>query len=268
MSWLDHGLPFGFAVFLWWFATGAILWLDQRPRASHGWSLAGMSLLGLLGLVGVAGTAGSADPLAAYLAFLSALAVWGWHELAFLMGVLTGPVRGPCPPGAGHWTRFKGALGAIAYHEAALALTLPLILGLTWGQPNQVGAGAFVILFVMRISAKLNVFVGAPNLTEEFIPAHLSYLKSYFGRSEFNPLLPVCVAVATIGAWRLGVGALSSGSSFEAVGYTLLLALLALAILEHLFLVLPVQDQALWRWALRSAREHSAKRLAAAGSID
>ncbi len=29
-----------YTVFLWWFSTGAILWLDRLPRATHRWSLA------------------------------------------------------------------------------------------------------------------------------------------------------------------------------------------------------------------------------------
>jgi putative photosynthetic complex assembly protein 2 len=31
--------------------------------------------------------------LSIYIAFLSALALWGWVELAFLTGVITGPVQ-------------------------------------------------------------------------------------------------------------------------------------------------------------------------------
>jgi hypothetical protein len=39
---------------------------------------------------------------------------------------------------------------------------------------------------------------------------------------------------------------------FLSVGLTLVTALLALAVLEHWFLVLPVPDEALWTWACRS----------------
>jgi putative photosynthetic complex assembly protein 2 len=35
-----------------------------------------------------------------YMAFLSALALWGWIELAFLTGVITGPVNQPLPDGS------------------------------------------------------------------------------------------------------------------------------------------------------------------------
>ncbi|MDZ7753399.1 MAG: DUF3623 family protein [Gammaproteobacteria bacterium] len=40
---------------------------------------------------------------------------------------------------------------------------------------------------------------------------------------------------------------------FEKTATVLVATLLRLAILEHFFLVLPVQDSALWNWALRLA---------------
>jgi hypothetical protein len=51
-----------------------------------------------------------------------------------------------------------------------------------------------------------------------------------------------------------------------AVKWTLLASFAALALIEHLFLVLPVRDSALWGWAMEKAnkvsseknREHSA----------
>ena len=72
---------------------------------------------GGLGLCGHAGLAGVG---AAYGAFLSALAIWGWIELAFLTGVITGPNR-PLPASVAEWERFMRAWGTIAYHEMLLA---------------------------------------------------------------------------------------------------------------------------------------------------
>lgn len=255
MSLVEHFLPFAFAVFVWWFSTGAILWLDQLPRKSFAWSLAGATALAGVGVWGLTATADRTDVPAAYGAFLAALAVWAWHELTFLMGLVTGPVRSVCPEGVGMWRRFQGAAGALLYHEIALAGTALGVLWLTWEAPNQVGTSTFLVLFVMRLSAKLNVFIGAPHLAQEFLPEHLSYLKSYFGRTRFNPLMPFSVAAASLVAWRLGAAAAhDSANPFEAVGLTIVLSLLALAILEHLFLALPMQETALWRWALRAKK--------------
>ena len=41
-------------------------------------------------------------------------------------------------------------------------------------------------------------------------------------------------------------------SAAHAVGYALVATMLALAILEHLLLVLPLDTTALWRWAIRN----------------
>ena len=38
-------------------------------------------------------------------------------------------------------------------------------------------------------------------------------------------------------------------SGAEASGFVLLFALIALAILEHLFMIFPIPDAVLWRWA-------------------
>ncbi len=88
------------ALFVWWFSTGAILWAvkraDGRGRGAHGRVvMAGLPLL----IAGAAGAIVSAgQPGAAYLPFLSALAIWGWIELAFLTGCVTGPSRAPLSP--------------------------------------------------------------------------------------------------------------------------------------------------------------------------
>jgi len=249
----SHLFAFLAAVFVWWFSTGAILWLIRQadPRASY----IGAALMGGFGVWGLAASANGADGPAAYGAFLAALGLWGLHELAFLRGWITGPVRSPCPPAAGGWGRLRAATGAVLYHELALASTLGLMLWLTRDAPNQVGALTFAVLFVMRLSAKLNVFVGAPHLASEFLPERLTYLKSYFGRSRHNLLLPLCLAGAGLWAWRMGHAAtIGASSAFEVVGASLVFSLLALAMLEHVFLAVPLGDAALWRWALRGAQ--------------
>ena len=37
----DHVLPVLYALFVWWFSTGLILWLDGLPRRTFRWSLLG-----------------------------------------------------------------------------------------------------------------------------------------------------------------------------------------------------------------------------------
>jgi hypothetical protein len=44
----------------------------------------------------------------------------------------------------------------------------------------------------------------------------------------------------------------AEASGFVIAGYTMLTALMALAVLEHWFLVLPLPVAALWNWGLKS----------------
>jgi putative photosynthetic complex assembly protein 2 len=143
----------------------------------------------------------------------------------------------------------------VIHHEVVLALTMLAVAGLTWAAPNQVGTQTFMVLWVMRLSAKLNVFLGVRNLTEQFVPEHLRYLRTYFRRAPMNPLMPFSVLTASVVVFRLAVAAwVPDALAFEVVGRTLVATILALAVLEHVFLALPVPDAVLWRWATQTKR--------------
>jgi hypothetical protein len=112
-----------FALFIWWFSTGAILYVVRRAEnrpGCHGRAV----MWGLPALVAgtVATTLSLSMPSVAgvYLGFLGALAIWGWIELAFLTGIVTGPNRTPLAEGHSEWGRFLKATGTVAYHEALL----------------------------------------------------------------------------------------------------------------------------------------------------
>lgn len=241
-----------FVLFAWWGSTGVILLMDGLPRWTFRFSLGGMTALALGGLYGLYATANMESRAGAYGAFASALLVWAWHELTFLLGVITGPRKDPCPPDASGWQRFRYATATVLHHELALFATLLVVVGLTYGAPNQVGTGTFLVLWTMRLSAKLNLFLGVRNFTSDFIPAHLRYLLSYFRMARLNPLMPVSLGAAGIVVVRLCGDALAADAAlFVQVGRTIVATILGLAMLEHLFLVLPVPDDLLWRWALR-----------------
>jgi putative photosynthetic complex assembly protein 2 len=248
-----------FVLVTWWVSTGAVLLMDGLPRSTFRFSMAGASLLAAGGICGLVWSSRFTSRPAAYLAFGCALAVWAWHELTFLLGLVTGPRKAPCPEGARGWRRFGYATATVIHHEVALAVTLGGIVAMTWGAPNQVGTWTFLVLWVMRLSAKLNIFLGVRNLTTDFIPVHLRYLLSYFGKAPLNPLMPVSLlaASAVVIHLLLGPGA-GEASAFGLVGRTLVATLLGLAVLEHLFLSLPVPDALLWRWAVRSGHGPSA----------
>ncbi len=240
-----------YAVFIWWFSTGAILWLDRRPRTTYRASLTLATGLAAIAIYGLVKTMGDDSPTGAVLAFTSALGIWGWHELAFLTGLIAGPRTSRCPADATGWRRFALAASTLIYHEIALALTAVTIVAVTWGEPNQIACWTFLILFVSRLSAKLNLFYGVPNFTDEFFPDHLRYLTSYIRKSRASGLFPISIgagaAIAGAEAWA----AFHPGASpFAAVGNALLFALTVLALTEHGFMVMPLPDAALWRWML------------------
>ncbi len=241
-----------FAVFVWWFSTGLVLLLDTLPRTSFRWSRLLSTLLAAGAVAGLVHTAGQTSLAGTYCAFSCALLVWGWHELAFLTGWVTGPRRTALATDVQGWPRFKAAVQAILWHELAIAATGLLILAITWGQANQVGLWTYAVLWVMRISAKLNLFLGVRNLSEEFLPPHLAYMGSFFRRRRMNALLPLAVAAASwVVLLVIGQALHPDTEPVAAVGLTLVATLLVLAVFEHLMMVLPLQPSALWRWAMR-----------------
>ena len=247
-------LPVLFTALVWWFATGAILFLDRLSPRTFPWSFAGATGVAAAALYGLAVTRTHATTGGAYCAFACAVAVWGWIEMSFLMGFITGPRRHACAPGCSGWSHFRHGVEALLYHELAIGLLSVAVVGLVWGGPNQVGAWAFVILWGMRESAKLNLFLGVANLGESFLPPHLSYLSSFFRRRRMNALLPASVVAGTVLAiLQVLVAADPLAVGFGRTGATLLATLLTLGVIEHLALVVPVRIEALWRLLDRSA---------------
>lgn len=242
-----------FTLFLWWFSTGLILFLDGLQRQTYKFSLAGASAVAVSALVLLVLTSGETGTGSAYLAFTCAIIIWGWQEMAFLMGSVSGARRTACPATASEWQRFQFATEAILHHELALVACMLLIHAATWQQPNQIGAQTFLLLWVMRLSAKLNLFFGVRNQYTNFLPPQLRYLASYFGKRPLNLLFPVSVTAASIMAFVFWQAALAAhATAHEIAGMSLLATLLSLAVLEHWFLVLPLPVESMWRWALGS----------------
>ena len=254
----DASIALAFAVFIWWFSTGIVILLNRMSRTAVALSLVLSSLLGVAALFGLAHTAQQTGVNGAYCAFTSALLVWGWNELTFLTGWITGPRTTALPVEAVGWPRFVQSLRAVLWHELAILLVGCAIVAITWNAPNQVGTGTYLVLWTMRTSAKLNLFLGVRNLSEEFLPAHLAYLESFFRRRRLNIFFPFALALASICLWWLvGYASNPLASQAQSVGAVLVATLLALAIVEHLMLVLPVDTTALWRWALRKKQNNT-----------
>ncbi|MEO1731342.1 MAG: putative photosynthetic complex assembly protein PuhE [Pseudomonadota bacterium] len=252
VSWDGHIVPFIVTVMIWFVATGLVAWADNRDRTTFPKSLMLGGIGGIAGLVVILFASQSVSILAVYASFIGALMVWGWHEIGFLTGAAAGPRREPASPGIRGMERFTEASATVIHHEVVLALTALLLISLSWNMPNQIGATVFVLLFGLRLSAKINMFVGVPNSTAEMLPPHLAYLKTYFGRNRMTILLAVSIAAITaIALWFGSLALLAPLGSAEMVGATLLTTLCLLGGLEHLFLALPFRDGMLWGWAFK-----------------
>ncbi|KAA5804032.1 DUF3623 family protein [Alkalicaulis satelles] len=235
---------------LWWLSTGIILVLGERSDGARRAAMAAAGVLALAGMAGVWGLRDITAPMAAYAGALSALAIWAWHEMSFLFGYVTGPNRAPCPPGLTGWPRFRAAAATLIHHELALAATVIGLGVMSLGAANAVAFQVFALLFVLRLSSKLNLFVAAPHFTDHFLPGRLSHLRSYFSPRPAGAFFAVTTAAMAVVAGALFWAAASAASPFEAAAFALLATLAALGVLEHLFLALPVPDGALWRWLL------------------
>lgn len=252
---MDFVLPITFAAVAWWLSTVVLIYRAGLPRQTFTTTFIGTTVVMLLGVAVLLLSRDNATAAGAYLAFLGALSIWAWHEVSYLFGFISGPRPAECPPEASGWRRFVLGVKTCIYHELAVIVTAALIAMATWNAPNQVGLWTFVILWLMRWSAKLNIFLGVRNLHVEFWPEHLRYLKSYVRNRDMNELFPVSIIAATFGLCGLVVVAVNAGDDlFRRTGASLNATLLALAMLEHWLLVLKVRDDALWQAGMRSRR--------------
>jgi putative photosynthetic complex assembly protein 2 len=251
----DYAAPILYAVVIWWFLTGAILWLNHRPRRTHAWSF-GATTVALFGALWViAWSATQEREAGAYAAFTAALIVWGWQEMAFYMGYLAGPRRTASLATDRGLARFGAAAATNLWHEAAIILGFAAIAWLTAGGPNRMALWTYLVLWGMNLSARLNLFLGVRNLHAEFLPEHLRYLGSFFRRAPMNALFPVAMILATgFLLVLLHPAVTESASAFKRSGHTMMATLMALAILEHGFLMLPLPSAALWGWGLPARR--------------
>lgn len=242
------------ALFVWWFSTGAILWVvktaDRKgPGAGTRATLWSLPMLGI-GIFGFLTSLTDPSATGACIAFLSALCIWGWIEMAFLTGVITGPVTQPLPPNTAEWERFIRAWGTLAYHEMLLVATLIVLALASDGAANTFCLWTFAVLFFARLSAKLNLYLGVPKINVDFLPTALEHLKTYFRIKPLNWLFPISVTALTFATACWLERIYSATTDGQLIGFSLLTAITALALLEHWVMVLPIPDEKLWRWML------------------
>jgi putative photosynthetic complex assembly protein 2 len=245
------------AILVWLASTGVILWrvasADAVGLPAHRRSVVLSLPVMVVGLWGYTVTLGEGSVAGAYGAFLSAIAIWGWIELAFLSGVVTGPSREPPPPGARGPRRFLAALATVAYRQVLVVVTLAALVHVGLGAANPFGLLTFALLVLARVCAEVNFFLGVPRIHSDLLPGTLAHLDPHFRRARHSAFW--VVSVAGLAALTLAAAFQIPGSEpWAAAGWTLLATLTALALLEHLLMVLRLPDDRVWRWFRPSVR--------------
>ncbi len=244
-------IPFVFAIVVWWFSTGLILLLDRKTNGRL-FKLLLAAVLAVGSFYCLTHVSKAMTVSAVYGSFFCTILIWSWVELSFITGFILGPNTKRLPQGTTGSRRFVLAFNAIAYHELLILCIAASILAVTLNSPNKIALWTFLVLWVMRTSAKLNLFLGVRNLGIEFLPPHLLFLKSFFKKRAMNWLFPFAVGGSTLVTIKLFLSALAPGQTqAQMVGTVLVASLLLLAVIEHWFMVIPWQSFVLWKWALK-----------------
>ena len=257
---MEYALPIAYALVLWWFATGLIFYLDQLPVSTFRWTMLGGTMVLAAALWTVWAVADDGSLTAVYASFTAGVLAWGWQELSLYTGYVTGPRKQSCPAGCSGWRHFGHALGVNLWHEIAIVAVAVALYALCGQAVNNWGFCAYLLLWAMHLSARLNVFLGVRNVSEEFVPAHMAVLKSFLTRKPMNLLFPFSITAATIGAVLLFQEAFAAELAEERAGWSLLAALAALAVFEHWMLMLPLPVEKLWKWSLPQRRDAAKSR--------
>ena len=256
MTWSLHVATMLLTVALWWGSTALIARQIVRRPGNYATLLVLSSVLGIAGLAAVAALRSVTTTASAFAALVAALLVWSWIEVTFLTGKVTGLVdRDTGDPTAraahsGFFARAGAAFAAILWHELLIIITVGAVALTTSGGDNDLALLVVLLLWLMRSSAKLNLFLGVRNLGEGFLPPHLRHLLDFMRHRRMNLLMPVSILLGCAIAWHYGLEALGAASTHEAAAATILATLATLAVFEHLLMVLPVPAEALWRWSL------------------
>lgn len=243
--------PVLYAIFLWWFTTGLIIAVYKRSQLVITLSFTLATLLLLVALVGVVATRHHAEPLGVYLAITCGMVIWGWQTASYYLGFVTGPSHADgldladvAPDG---WEqnlveRVKLALRFTAHHELVVIAIGALLAALTWGAPNRWSLWIYVALWLMHLSAKVNVFLGVRNFSVDVLPRQLHYLEQLLTeRTNNRAAFPVSIVLATSVCLLLIYQGIEPGAApAQTAGFLFIGTMIALGVIEHWMLVLPL----------------------------
>ncbi len=228
-----------FVVVMWSVSTAVIVFLDSLAPRTFKFSMAAATLILVICGVVMVQLRDDDSTLAIATSFAAGMLAWGWTEMALYMGYLTGPRKQRCAEGCSGVHHFGHAIAANLWHElAVIVLAIAIYLG-----SNDVAFWCFSMLWLMHLSARLNVFLGVRNVSAELVPDHMDVLKGFLRRRRMNPLFPFsCVALVALCAFLIALP-----QTFE---ITMAATLAVIGLLEHVLLMLPLPTEKMWTWTL------------------
>jgi len=228
-----------FVIVLWSVSTAVIFYLDSLPLSTFKYSMAAATLLLLACAVSIILLRKTHTDLAVAASFAAGLISWGWTEMALYMGYIIGPRKVRCADGCTGVHHFGHAVSANLWHElVVIAFAIAIYLS-----GSQTALWAYGMLWLMHLSARLNVFLGVRNVSVEFVPDHMEVLKGFLRRKPMNALFPFsCLGLIALTAYLI-----SLPQTFEV---SMAATLSAIGLLEHVFLMLPLPIEKLFAWSL------------------
>jgi putative photosynthetic complex assembly protein 2 len=236
MMWLAASV---FVVVLWGLSTAVIFYLDSLAPRTFPRSMAAATLLLIISAVVIWIYRADASLAALYASFAAGLFAWGWTEMALYMGYITGPRKTRCGDGCHGVAHFGHAVSANLWHELVVIVFAFAI----WLTGNTAATHCFIMLWLMHLSARLNVFLGVRNVSAEFVPDHMDVLKGFLRQRPMNMLFPFsCLALVALIFWLARLP--------QTPDVAMAITLAAIGLVEHVLLMLPVPTEKLWTWAL------------------
>ena len=251
-------LPVAYAIFYWWFTTGAVMVVYGRSERVYRLYFAFLTAVMLAAFVGIVQTRSVENPAQVYLAFSFGGVMWGWQTASYYLGIITGPKQLPAsidPQDESLKTRFRSALYFSMYHEILCLIVAVILAAVIWQSENRWALWTYLTLWFMHSSAKLNVFLGVRNFHIEFLPHQLHHLGRLLTKRANNALFPFSVVVASSVALTLVYQAIMPGTDpAQTIGFVLIATMISLGVMEHWLMVLPIPSM-IWGWGMKQLPE-------------
>ncbi|MBC8086594.1 MAG: DUF3623 family protein [Phycisphaerae bacterium] len=228
------GTSLALVIGFWWAATGVTLAMQRSPLASTA-SLAISSVLAIAGVLLIVRTRNELTVQGARLAFLGSSLIWWWCSTLFYSGVginiSTNVVEGPRT-----WELAMQAIAATLRADLVGVFALVAVALIVRRQSNRLALWTLLAFWITLQTAKLNVFMGVRNSGADWLPVHLERLIQFFGPPVNSWLLPTTVIALSVWFVVVARKAQSARSSYAKHACAMIAFLVALAVLEHVFL--------------------------------